>query len=267
MENRYITSIDIETTGLDYEKCQILSIGACVIDLDKKEIVNRFYGRIKLDGFYGEPFALQMNADLIKEMNQLTHYIHSENSVNIFDNQSKVFEVFKNWFAPYKAYSVVGKNFAIFDLNFLNGVLGKGYFNRRILDVGSMYYEPKIDTKIPNLTECLYRAGFQEEVTHNALEDAEQVAKLVIHKLKEVPTDDEIYRRVHSCESLEELAKVIESLADINGQIQGKTKKFDAKAMADVCRQFTPALHRNLTREFGIRQQAFYILFYDGKLG
>lgn len=266
MENRYITSIDIETTGLDFEKCSILSIGACVIDLDKKEIVDRFYGKIKLEGFYGEPVALNMNKDLIASMNQLTHYIVGNNSVNIFDNQEKVINCFKMWFKPYQAYSVVGKNFANFDLNFLNRVLGKGYFNRRILDVGSMYYEPKTDTKIPNLTECLSRAGFQEEVSHNALEDAEQVAKIVIHKLKEVPTDDEIYRRVNSCESLEELAKVIESLANIYGQIQGKTKKFDAKAMADVCRQFTPAFHRKLTREFGIRQQAFYILFYDGRL-
>lgn len=267
MENRYITSIDIETTGLDFEKCSILSIGACVIDLDRKEVINRFYGRIKLEGFYGEPVALSMNKDLIASMNESTYYIFSDNFASIFDNLEKVVDSFKKWFKPYQAYSVVGKNFANFDLNFLNKVLGKGYFNRRILDVGSMYYEPKMDVKIPNLTECLHRAGFREEVTHNALEDAEQVAKVVIHKLKEVPTNDEIYRRVHSCESLEELAKVIESLADKNGQIQGKIKKFDAKVMADACRQFAPAFHRRLTREFGIRQQAINILFYNGRIG
>lgn len=76
----------------------------------------------------------------------------------------------------------------------------------------------------------------------------------------------EKYKKVNECETLEELAKVIESFADKNGAIQGRTKKFSSSRMADACRNYSKEIHNVLTREFGIRQQALYILFYENKL-
>lgn len=64
-------SIDVETTGLDREKCQILSIGAVIEDTENIKPIKdlpRFHAAIKLkdrQGFYGEPVAIQMNSDLI----------------------------------------------------------------------------------------------------------------------------------------------------------------------------------------------------------
>jgi len=71
------------------------------------------------------------------------------------------------------------------------------------------------------------------------------------------------YDDVNKCETLEELAKVIESFADENGDIQGRTKKFSAARMADFCRSYSLDIHNMLTREWGIRQQAMMIIFYN----
>lgn len=54
MKNRRLISIDIETTGLDPEKCEILSIGAVVINLDTRQKEDTFYGIINHYNFYSE---------------------------------------------------------------------------------------------------------------------------------------------------------------------------------------------------------------------
>jgi len=70
------------------------------------------------------------------------------------------------------------------------------------------------------------------------------------------------YEAVNLCENLDELAHIIESFADENGDIQGRVKKFNAKTMANACRNYNWYSHNTLTREFGIRQQAMMLLFY-----
>lgn len=65
---RYI-SIDIETTGLDPENCQILSIGAVIEDTLKQfpfEYLPKFHAVIKRENVSGSIFALNMNRDLIQ---------------------------------------------------------------------------------------------------------------------------------------------------------------------------------------------------------
>lgn len=80
-------------------------------------------------------------------------------------------------------------------------------------------------------------------------------------------TREEIYDRVNQCETLKELSSVIKDLADKNGDIQGRTKKFNANQMAKMCLDFKKHfydLNANvLTREYGIRQQAMYIAYYN----
>ena len=76
-------------------------------------------------------------------------------------------------------------------------------------------------------------------------------------------TELEKYQKVNSCETLEALAKVIESFADERGMIWGRDKLFNAGVMASICRRYTLAEHNMLTREFGIRQQAMYIIHYN----
>lgn len=74
------------------------------------------------------------------------------------------------------------------------------------------------------------------------------------------------FKAVNKCKSLNELALVIESFADENGFIQGKGKRFIAKNMSLICKRYSAIEHNLLTRDFGIRQQALYILFYDNEI-
>lgn len=67
---RYI-SIDIETTGLDPEFNQILSIGAVIEDTLNPlpfEELPKFHAVIKRESVYGSIFALNLNKDLIQAM-------------------------------------------------------------------------------------------------------------------------------------------------------------------------------------------------------
>lgn len=77
-------------------------------------------------------------------------------------------------------------------------------------------------------------------------------------------TREEKYDAVNQCETLQQLADVIRSFADEGGMIQGRTRKFNAEEMAAACENYVRIPHKNsLTREFGIRQQAMYILYYS----
>lgn len=67
---KYI-SIDIETTGLDPEFNQILSIGAVIEDTLNPlpfEELPKFHAVIKRESVYGSIFALNLNRDLIQAM-------------------------------------------------------------------------------------------------------------------------------------------------------------------------------------------------------
>ena len=65
-------SIDIETTGINREKCQVLSIGAVIEDTNNPrpiEELPKFHAAIVgREGLYGEPFALNMNKSLIENI-------------------------------------------------------------------------------------------------------------------------------------------------------------------------------------------------------
>lgn len=182
---RKLISVDIETSGLDAEKCVILSIGAVVINLDTKEKEHTFYGVINHESFHGEPYALMMNAELIEKIAKgNVEEVSGNGNLYLKADPISVPSAFLRWLEPHKEYSVVGKNFANFDLKFFEKAYGHSPFNRRILDVGSMFYDVIKDDKIPNLSECLSRASMNNIVTHNALEDAQQVADLILWKAK-----------------------------------------------------------------------------------
>ena len=69
---KYI-SIDIETTGLDREACQILSVGAVIEDTNNPLPLTElptFHCAIKRSSVYGELYALNMNKDLIETIVQ-----------------------------------------------------------------------------------------------------------------------------------------------------------------------------------------------------
>lgn len=79
-------------------------------------------------------------------------------------------------------------------------------------------------------------------------------------------TELEKYEAVNKCENLDELSEVILLLANKDGQINGRSKPFDAKKMSNNCLNLPRVPFRLLTRTYGIRQQAMYILHYTAKI-
>ena len=75
-------------------------------------------------------------------------------------------------------------------------------------------------------------------------------------------TELEKYEKVNKTSNLKDLANAIRSFA-IEGKIQGRERTFDSEQMATRCENYGLARHNNLTREFGIRQQAMMLLFYN----
>lgn len=74
-------------------------------------------------------------------------------------------------------------------------------------------------------------------------------------------TELETWQEVNRCETPQHLAFIINKLADPEGMIQGRERKFDAAKMIKGLSLFlTDEISANvLTREFGIRQQAIYL--------
>lgn len=69
---KYI-SIDVETTGLEKDRYQILSIGAILEDTTKKlsfEEIPKFHAAILHNEIIGSPFALNMNSKIIEAITQ-----------------------------------------------------------------------------------------------------------------------------------------------------------------------------------------------------
>ena len=80
----------------------------------------------------------------------------------------------------------------------------------------------------------------------------------LIKKMEEL----EKYKKVNEASSLKELADIIRSFA-VKGFIHGKTRIFEAEKMAMICEKYSLSYHNGLTREFGIRQQAMMLLYYN----
>lgn len=82
-------------------------------------------------------------------------------------------------------------------------------------------------------------------------------------------TEDEFMRMafeaVNKCETMDNLCQVLLLLA-VDGEIQGRTRKFDANRMVDNAKQFynddDEVIPANvITREFGLRQQVIYLKY------
>lgn len=100
-------SIDIETTGLDAERYNILSIGAIIEDTTKKlpfDEIPKFHVAIKHKEVLGSLFAMNMNKELI---DAIAHYQDAEDQDEKNDlvhhtgmwflNEDEVVEAFYHW--------------------------------------------------------------------------------------------------------------------------------------------------------------------------
>ena len=193
-------ALDIETTGLDPETCQILSIAMvredteqahkCAVDDLPWIHVGISHRLIK-----GEPYALQMNAPLIKSLIPESGYqglIWDRNGMHVHRTPYSAVRQLLAWICDDGRINVAGKNAAGFDIPFLasHGLHElTARFRHRVIDAGSAFVDWSAQT-LPDLQTCKKIANVPGDVAHNALEDARDVIRVL--RAKYAPNADKI---------------------------------------------------------------------------
>jgi len=139
---RYI-SIDVETTGLDHEFNQILSIGAVIEDTLNPvpfEELPKFHAVIKRESVYGSIFALNLNKDLIQAMKDYSEARTEELKQEIEDSFGAKF---------YEESEVVE---ALFQFCYRNGLvpLDPDFLNKMVKVVDGVAY-PVLTSNMPKV--------------------------------------------------------------------------------------------------------------------
>jgi hypothetical protein len=196
-----IVSVDIETTGLDHETCQILQVGAVLEDtVNVKALADlpRFSCIVDHPIYSGQPVALTMNQGILSILASLERAnkeerlaIRKEHRIIGEGLVAKSFWLWltANGIVPNKEsksdqiqINVIGKNFGTFDKLFLERLPSWSTYiqaNQRILDPAILFTDWKTDTKLPNLNECLKRANESGSVMHDALQDSIDVIRVL----------------------------------------------------------------------------------------
>jgi DNA polymerase III epsilon subunit-like protein len=192
-------SIDIETTGLDPESCQILQIGAVIEDTNypvSLEELPKFQCIVEHDRYTGQPTALKMNSWIFEILSKMEG-LNKEDRI-AYRKQHNILPVnlvarsFAMWLSSNAVYAdegstvikinAAGKNFASFDKVFLQKLPSWGsqiQMRQRILDPAILLMDWKNDESLPNLQKCMDRCKIKGEVTHDALQDAIDVVQVL----------------------------------------------------------------------------------------
>jgi DNA polymerase III epsilon subunit-like protein len=186
--NSYV-SIDIETTGLSPHRHQVIEFGAVLEDwLTPVEQLPAFHAYVIHDEYRGDPFALAMNHEILRRIANKDKHAEFK-----FYRPLQLAMEFEKWLAGHKIdpqrVPVAGKNFAGFDAQFLaelrdydGPTFGQCIkFAHRVIDPGTLYFDPRIDKLPPSTKTCMERAGIPGEVAHTAVEDAVAVIKMIRH--------------------------------------------------------------------------------------
>lgn len=212
MKLRPYISVDLETTGLNTEKSQILQIG-WVIDDGVSPIDQLEKGTVLIQNDtinYGENYAIGMNAWIFQELMKKQaerKYPTRTLQAGIFDlmvaidkaaKLAHAFDVAQGLKKPNQRVQIAGKNVSNFDwviiLNQLrkeSSSVGEAEYNasaveklvkvdHKFIDVGAVYF----DTfgKNPGFNEINALIG-NTEISHDALDDAMDVVIALRHKL------------------------------------------------------------------------------------
>jgi oligoribonuclease len=179
-------SLDIETTGLDWEKCQILQIAGIIEDTDKKlprSECPQFNLFVKHNVYVGEAYALHLNGWILEKLHT-GNFLPGETMLQSEQVATCIYKFCREYGLLDKHDSRIvaaGKNFSGFDKNFikrlhLSEVLD---FHQRVLDPTTPYMNWKEDSVPPSLETCLLRAGIPKSITHKADDDAWDVIQVL----------------------------------------------------------------------------------------
>jgi hypothetical protein len=191
-------SIDIETTGLDPQRCQVLQIGAVIEDTNyvvPLDTLPTFNCIVEHPEYTGQPMALSMNANILKilsgleglEKDSRVDYRKQHNIIPVgMVAQSFAFWLLANGFYSSATGGVkinaAGKNFATFDKIFLQALPNwqtKIQMRQRVIDPAILFVDWLGDDSLPNLNQCIQRAVLTGEVSHDALQDAVDVVRVI----------------------------------------------------------------------------------------
>lgn len=184
---RYI-SLDLETTGGNPGRHQILELAAVVEDTKKlRPLTDLPYFRrvVRHPEYVGTAGALALNARLLQELacKELNPELCTPAELL---PQLREF-LLTQGFRPDKhdcvSVTLAGKNVASFDLGFLRELPGYGTLVRAdpaMLDPAAFYLNWRKDSRLPTMQTCKARAGFADDtVAHEALADALDVVQLL----------------------------------------------------------------------------------------
>lgn len=204
-------SLDIETTGLDKDKHQIVEVGAVLDEIGSTipiEELPKFRAVLLHDEMTIDTFCANLHRDLWVEALGVicTHKEEIDRSGVVIVNTvyyclpTKFEYIFHRWlndmmdlgieyysdngeplYGTTIKINVAGKNPGTFDIPFLEalpGWQGLVKFRRRVLDPASHCVLPD-DERIPDLQECLKRCGFESTVKHTAVDDAIDIIKVI----------------------------------------------------------------------------------------
>lgn len=188
-------SIDIETTGRNPQKHQMIEFGAVVEDMvSPMSSLPTFHRYIVHYEYVCEPGAVSMNKEIFDILAQYDHKKPMNEQKYPFVDVNYFFSEFIFWLYQHgvvsntdnpESFTVAGKNFIGFDYQFMRKILYGSKFRvkYRSLDPAILYWNPGSDEELPDLQECVNRAGFSDTVTHTAVEDAMLVLKLIRAKI------------------------------------------------------------------------------------
>ncbi len=192
---KYI-SIDIETSGLDPDNCQIIEFGAVIDDMETPlEKCPTFRYRVKANHYRGEPYALAMHKEFFEEIGKVDGYAYTGPN-DLVGGECGLPSYFARWLQSHgvrpKDFTAAGKNFAEFDAQFIRKLPAfhnweSFKWRHAILDPGPLYVL-STDVKVPDMAECVERAGGLDLYDipgkpHSAVYDATVVCALLRERL------------------------------------------------------------------------------------
>lgn len=183
-------SIDIETTGVDWNQDTILEFGAIMEDTEKQlpfESLPKFNVLLRHPKYIGSPYALAMHTDIFTELAKP----EGKSSEKII-SYNELGRDFSLWLREQdidtsSKITVAGKNFATFDMRFLENLEGfSSYikFHQRVIDPAVFYFDGSMDKELPNLSLCKERAGIRDTtIAHRTIKDAWDIIQVLRRKL------------------------------------------------------------------------------------